>query len=90
MVNKEIREEDFVPQFLFFFVGDFMDKVIQDKQVMFRWAMSTAQVSLKELEKLETPMQRFEFIQLKITQRLKSFSIKFVDYYPFDSHWIMD
>ena len=32
---KEIREEGFSPQLIFFFAGDFMEKSIKEKQIMF-------------------------------------------------------
>ena len=38
---KEIREEAFNPQIIFFFCGDFMDQQIKEQQVMFKWAMNT-------------------------------------------------
>jgi hypothetical protein len=44
---KEIREEAFNPQLVFFFCGDFMDQQIKDQQVAFKWAMNTVQIQMK-------------------------------------------
>ena len=44
---KEIREEAFNPQLVFFFTGDFMDNQIKEQQFMFQWAMNAVLVGMK-------------------------------------------
>jgi hypothetical protein len=46
---KEIREEAFNPQICIFFCGDFMDPVVKEQQVMFKWAMNAAFISMRQL-----------------------------------------
>lgn len=55
---KEIREEAFNPQLVFFFAGDFMDNQIKEQQFMFQWAMNTVLVGMKQLFEMESPQEQ--------------------------------
>ena len=47
-------------------------------------------ISTQELFKLETQSQKDQLVQAKIFDKINSLSIANADFYPFDSHWIMD
>ena len=59
---KEIREEGFNPQIIFFFCGDFMDQQIKEQQVIFKWAMNTVQISMKQIFDLEFNEEKNDFV----------------------------
>lgn len=46
---KEIREENYLPQIVFFFTGDFMDATIKKFQVTMKFAMNFAAIEMKQL-----------------------------------------
>jgi len=54
LLVKEIREEAFNPQLVFFFAGDFMDDEIKKQQIVFKWALGVINIGMKDIFCLET------------------------------------
>ena len=86
---KEIREEGFDPQIVFFFAGDFMDRHIREQQVLFQWAMNCQAVAMQEIFDLDTQAERMELIRYSIRQVVKSNTRDgYLNYFPFNAEWI--
>lgn len=86
---KEIREESFLPQLVFFFAGDFMDPTIKKFQVTMKYAMNYATIEMRKLFELRSQQEKMDYIQDNIKSIInRSSDDGYLNYFPFDDDWL--
>jgi hypothetical protein len=86
---KEIREEQFYPQLVFTFAGDFLHPPVKKKEVFFKWAMNVVYISMFDLfNGYDDQESRIAFIHEQYLNAIQGTLQGTGDYYLFDSNLI--
>lgn len=88
LLVKEIREEAFNPQLVFFFAGDFMDQEIKKQQIVFKWALGVISIPMKDIFCLESQEEKIQLVQDEMREFISNQQLSNIEYYPFDNDWI--
>jgi hypothetical protein len=88
LLVKEIREEAFNPQLVFFFACYFMDDEIKKQQIVFKWGLGVINIAMKDIFCLETQEAKIDLVQDTIRDFILSQQLAQIEFYPFDNDWI--